>query len=228
MTDEKFFAWLDDELPADEAAEVATAVAADPALAAQAEQHRALTARLKTAFDPVMAQPAPVASRTNVIDLAAARQRRGAWLPARAQWAALAATLAVGVLTTSLFLERGVSQHGDQSAVASGALGTALDTQLASAPEAGSAVRIGLSFRDKSGAMCRSFTKTGASGLACHESGSWHVRGIFATGNTADAASDYRMAAGPDPRLAALINQRIAGDPFDAAAEARARAAGWR
>jgi hypothetical protein len=228
VTDEKFFAWLDGELAADEAAEVAIAVAADPGLAAQAEEHRAFTARLRTAFDPVMAQPAPVASSANVIDLAAARQRRRAWLPARAQWAALAATLAVGVLTTSLFFDRGVGQHDDQSAVASGALGAALDTQLASAPQAGSAVRIGLTFRDKSGAMCRSFTETGASGLACHESGNWHVRGIFATGSTADAASDYRMAAGPDPRLAALIDQRIAGDPLDAAAEAHARAAGWR
>lgn len=228
MTDEKFFAWLDGELRADEAAEVSAAVAADPALAAKAEQHRAFAARLKGAFEPVIALPSPALPSSEVIDFTAARERRRGWLPARAQWAALAATLAVGLLTTSLFFERGVTSHGDQPALASGALGAALDTQLASAPAAGSPIRIGLTFRDKRGAMCRSFTQPGASGLACHESSGWHVREIFATGGAPDGASDYRMAAGPDPRLAALIDETIAGDPLEAAAEARARSAGWR
>jgi hypothetical protein len=30
------------------------------------------------------------------------------------------------------------------------------------------------------------------------------------------------MASGPDPRLAELVDSTIAGEPFDAAAEARA------
>ena len=36
------------------------------------------------------------------------------------------------------------------------------------------------------------------------------------------------MAAGEDPRLADLIDERIAGEPFDAAAEKAARDRGWR
>jgi hypothetical protein len=36
------------------------------------------------------------------------------------------------------------------------------------------------------------------------------------------------MAAGEDPRLAALIDGRIAGEPFDAAKEKAARDANWR
>ncbi len=227
MTDEKFFAWLDGELPAQEAAEVETAVAADPALAAKAEQHRAFAVRLKGAFDPVMAQPAPALPSAKIIDFTAARERRRAWLPARAQWAALAATLTVGLLTTSLFFERGVISHRDQPGIASGALRAALDTQLASAPATGSPIRIGLTFRDKSGAMCRSFIQPGTTGLACHEPGGWHVSSVFATAGAPDGSSDYRMAASPDPRLAALIDERIAGDPLDAPAEDRARAAGW-
>ena len=228
MTDEKFFAWLDGELLADEETEVAAAVAADPTLAAKADQHRAFAVRLKAAFDPVMAQPAPALPSAKVIDFTAARERRRAWLPVRAQWAALAATLAVGLLTTSLFFERGVISHRDQPGIASGALGAALDTQLASANATGSPIRIGLTFRDKLGAMCRSFTQPGSSGLACHEPGGWQVRSVLATGGAPDDGSDYRMAAGPDPRLAALIDERIAGDPLDAAAEFHARAAGWR
>jgi hypothetical protein len=228
VTDEKFFAWLDGELPADEAAEVAAAVAADPPLAAKAKQHRAFAARLKGAFDPVMAAPATALPSAQVIDFTAARSRRRGWLPARAQWGALAATLAVGLLTTSLFFERGVTTHGDRPAIASSALGAALDTQLASASVAGSPIRIGLTFRDKRGTMCRSFTQPSTSGLACHEQGGWHLRGVFASGGAPDGGSDYHMAAGPDPRLAALIDESIAGDPLDAAAEAQARVAGWR
>ena len=39
---------------------------------------------------------------------------------------------------------------------------------------------------------------------------------------------DYRMAAGDDPRLAALIDETIAGEPFDASQEKAAQAKGWR
>ena len=36
------------------------------------------------------------------------------------------------------------------------------------------------------------------------------------------------MAAGPDPRLGAMIDETLAGEPFDAAAERAAKANGWR
>lgn len=230
MTDEKFFAWLDGELSAVEATAVAAEVATDPALSAKADQHRAFAARLKAAFDPVTTEAIPAPPISTVIDFSAARQRRRGWLPARAQWAALAATLVLGLLTTSLFFERGTltTQHGDQPVMAGGALGAALDTQLASAPAVGSAIRIGLTFRAKQGAMCRSFTQPGSSGLACHEQGGWHVRGLFATDGAPDGGSDYRMAAGSDPRLSALIDETIAGDALEASAEVDARARRWR
>ena len=51
MTDEElFYAWLDGELDGEEAEQVAARVAADPALNAKAEQHRALAASLRGAF----------------------------------------------------------------------------------------------------------------------------------------------------------------------------------
>ena len=228
MTDEKFFAWLDGELSTDEAAAVAAHVAADPHLTAKAEQHRAFAARLKAAFDPVTTEATAAPPISTVIDFSAARQRRRGWLPARAQWAALAATLVLGMLTTSLFFERGTTLQGDQPVMAGGSLGAALDTQLASAPAAGSPIRIGLTFRAKQGAMCRSFTQPGSSGLACRENGGWRVRRVFATDGAPDVGSDYRMAAGSDPRLSALIDETIVGDPLDASAEAEAHARRWR
>jgi hypothetical protein len=39
---------------------------------------------------------------------------------------------------------------------------------------------------------------------------------------------DYRMAAGMDPSLAALVDSTISGEPLDASQERAAKAAGWR
>ena len=47
---------------------------------------------------------------------------------------------------------------------------------------------------------------------------------VMVTGET----GDYRMAAGPDPRLAALIDDTIVGEPLDAAAEKAARDRAWQ
>ena len=102
-------------------------------------------------------------------------------------------------------------------------LSRALDTEIASAP-AGD-VRIGLTFRDPAGEICRSFTQPGASGLACRKQGRWKLKGLFAAPEGQN--SDYRMAAGMDPNLAALVDSSMAGEPFDAAQEKAAKARGW-
>jgi len=57
--DERFFAWLDGELGAAEAAEVEAAVAANPRLARMAEHHRGFGARLRETFDTVADTPVP-------------------------------------------------------------------------------------------------------------------------------------------------------------------------
>jgi len=87
-------------------------------------------------------------------------------------------------------------------------------------------VRIGMTFRDQSGAVCRSFSEAATSGLACRNGGRWQVRGLFAAPE--GQSGPYRMAAGMDPNLAALVDSTISGDPFDAAQEKDAKAKGWR
>src|SRR3954452_7349673 len=100
MDDEKFFAWLDGELDPEAAADMQAKVAADPVLSQLAEQHRALGAQLKGAFDPIAAAPVPERLQAalrptgQVIDFTAARRARS--MPQLAQWAAMAATLAIG------------------------------------------------------------------------------------------------------------------------------------
>jgi hypothetical protein len=231
MIDEaKLFAWLDGELGPDEAAEVETRVAADARLSALAAQHRQMQTRLSAAFDSVANLPVPHALRRAVTgegEVVRLRNTRGRGAWGVPQWAAMAATLAVGIFAGNLMTPRAtgpVAADGGKL-YAAAALDHALDTQLASAP-AGGAVRVGLTFRDRAGTICRSFTEQSDSGVACLDGNRWQVRGLFAS--TKPQQSDYRMAAGPDPRLMALVDSMIAGEPLDAAQERAARDRGWK
>lgn len=230
IEDEEFYAWLDDELEGDAKARIAAQVAASPELSARADEHRKLAAKLARAFDPVIAE-ATVAPRFEgePIDFGARaaerdRRRRSFGVP---QWAAMAATLAVGLVVGNMIGDRPAApvQNRDGLLVAAASLDQALDHQLA-AYEAPGGVRIGLTFRDRKGSFCRSFNDGAASGLACRAQGDWRIRGLFQ--GAEGQAGDYRMAAGEDPRLAALIDETIAGEPFDAATEKSARDSGWR
>ena len=237
IDDTKFFAWLDGELDPAEAAQVEAAVAADPRLARLADQHRAFEAKLRGAFDPLAAEPVPARladavqpKRAEVVDFASRRRPandRSGWAPLP-QWAAMAATLALGIgLGTTLDSSRGgspVEIRGGQM-VAAASLDDALDRQLASAP-ADRGVRVGLTFRDQSGAICRTFDDQKSSGLACREGDAWRLRGLFVAPES--QGGDYRMAAGTDPNLAALVDSAIDGEPFDADQEKSARERGWR
>lgn len=230
MDDEKFFAWLDGELEPADAAQMEAKVAADPELRRLAEQHRALGAQMRSAFDPIAAAPVPrrlqaaLRPSAQVIDFASAKRTRS--IPALAQWAAMAATLAVGIFVGTRLPENGgapMEVRGGKM-YAAAALNSALDSQLASAP-AGD-VRIGLTYRDLAGEVCRTFTATAASGLACRSGGRWQMKGLFAAPE--GQSSSYRMAAGMDPTLAALVGSTMAGEPLDAAAEKAAKAKGWK
>ncbi len=231
IEDEQFFAWLDGELDDEAAIRVAAQVAANPELSARAEQHRRFAAGLRTAFEPVIedAMAPPQFEAGRVIDLGAqvtARDRGRSWFGIP-QWAAMAATLALGLVVGNMVGERSDAPVSNRngSLVAAAALDQALDQQLASAGSTGT-VRLGLTFRDRRGSICRSFHDGAASGLACRDNGDWQIRGLFQ--GAEGQASDYRMAAGDDPRLAALIDETIAGEPFDAAAERTALQSGWR
>ena len=240
VEDEKFFAWLDGELPADEAARVEAEVAADRRLSRLAEEHRSMTAGLRTAFGEVEAQPVPdrlksgfdrsgetVVSLTDARAVREARKAPALWV----QMTALAATLAVGIFAGNMMT--GMSVVGSSSPieaeagrfVASADLENALYAQLASAP-AESGPRIGLTFRDKSGAICRTFEDRAASGLACRESGDWRIRSLFQAPE--GQSTDYRMASGPNPQLMEAVEASIDGEPFDAAQEKAVAEKGWR
>ena len=233
IDDETFFAWLDGELGAAQAAEVEAQVEGDPRLMRMAEQHRGFGARLRETFATVSAAPVPerLASAVEpppakIIDFGS-RAARKTWAPLP-QWAAMAATLVVGILVGANFVgQRDASPVGVRGGamVAAAGLDRALDTQLASAGDV-AGLRIGVTFRDSAGAVCRSFTDQRSSGLACRAGNDWRVKGLFAAPQA--PGGDYRMAAGADPNLAALIDSTIAGEAFDASQEKSAKDHGWR
>jgi hypothetical protein len=145
----------------------------------------------------------------------------------------MAACLAVGLLIGREPTELRTPQllaTRDGDMVAGGVLATAINTQLASTQH-DEAVKIGISFRAQNGRYCRTFTieRSGLSGLACREPTAWVAQVTASAPGEASASGAYAQAASPlAPPVAAVVDQMIAGAPFDARAEAQAKGRGWR
>jgi anti-sigma factor RsiW len=251
ISDELLAAYVDGELEGAERARVEQAIAQDSQLAQRAAQQRALRERLRGAFDSVLqeavpkrlaqaARLAPAPGPAQVIDLArvrAERARRGSQRGVKVRRLTIAASLVVGVLA-GVLLQRlstsaALTEFHDGSLLARGALARALSEQLAGAAPAGAAVHVGLSFKARTGNYCRTFSVSGnhlMAGLACREQEQWQVlnlvgaEGAGAPGN----GQNLRMAASSlPPALLQAVNERISGEPLNAAAEAKARNDDW-
>lgn len=236
--DEQLMAYVDGELAPDDAARVEAAIASDPAVAEAVARARALRARLRDAFDPLLDEPVPEhlralalgaapAPAANVHALPVPRRRRWA-LP---EWTALAAALALGVAVSQLLGDRAASplQSEDGRLLASGGLAEALQSRLGT--EAGDGLHIGITFRDRDGGYCRGFRVGGdqdLAGFACRTGdGRWQVPVVVAVAPA--GAGELRQAAAAMPDLVlAEMDARIVGEPLDAAQEREARDAGWR
>ena len=224
FSDEMLMAYADGELDLVARAEIEAAMARDPQVAEAVERHRGLKARLQAAYGGVLDERVP----DRLANLAAgpSAKRAAMRLP---QWAALAASLAIGLFVGGLVV-RGPSaayEETETGLVARGELETALTTQLASAPSDAD-VRVGISFRDREGDYCRTFQMhRGAplAGLACRSDEEWKLE-VLATAPV--QGGDLRPAASMPMAVLHAIDAAIDGAPLDAAAESAARDAGWR
>jgi hypothetical protein len=220
--DERVMAYVDGELDPPARAAFEQELAENPALQAEVTRHRRLRTRFAAAFDPVLDEPVPLGL---ALAVQSANSPRRAWRAP--QRAAMAACLLVGVVIgrAVLPLSGSWAEH-DGAMIARGALGKALETQLAA--EAGP-IRIGLTFRNAQGRWCRTFESTPdrLAGLACREPQGWTAHALAAWTPPASQAG-YRTAGTetPAPVLAA-VDQAIAGLPADAQAERAARDNGW-
>jgi hypothetical protein len=251
ISDELLAAYIDGELEGAERARIEQAISQDSRLAQRVAQQRALRERLRGAFDGVLqeavpkrlAQAARLAAPSGpaqVIDLAlvrAERARRGSQRNVKVRRFTIAASLVVGLmagaLNQRLSAPAALTEFHDGSLLARGALAQALSGQLAGAAPSGAEVRVGLTFKARSGNYCRTFALSGnrlIAGLACRDQEQWQVlnlvgaEGASVPGN----GQNLRMAASSlPPALLQAVNERISGEPLNAAAEAKARNNGW-
>ncbi len=236
LSDEMLQAYFDGELDLVARAEIEAALARDPGLARIAERHRSSRAPLWAAAQP-RAEPAAPAHRAQAAaePAAPAHRAQAAAEPATPaarrqlpQWAAPAAALALG-LFVGAFALRGPEwpyAESDAGLIAHGELAWALTGQLASDAGTGT-VRIGLSFRDRSGVYCRTFRlqqKAPLAGLACRLGEDWQLQLLAAA---APEEGDQRDGAAMPMAVLLAVDAAIDGEPLDAAAEVAVRNAGW-
>ena len=243
---EQLMAYVDGELDAEAGARFERAMAADPALARDVAAQRALRARLVASFSQQLAEPVPErlvqtaraapAGKAPVATLSPWRERSRSQPPAVRVWAlptALAASvLLAGVLAVALWRAPGAGgvtlQNGQL--VARGAVAEALSTALVNSQPADAAVRIGLSFRDHAGRLCRTFMvhAQGSAGLACRAGADWLIERVALAPAQAGAGNGLRMAGSAWPAsIMGEVEQRMDGEALDAPGEQRARARGW-
>jgi len=240
FSDEMLMAYADGELDLVARAEIEAAIAADPEVARAVERHRALAARVQGAYRSMLVEPVPEKLAALVSEPAAAqvvpigvhRKERPAPAPSRPfvpQWAAIAASLAIGVLVGLFALREPAAPWEESGAglVASADLDRALSTKLAGEADVDD-VRVGISFRNRAGVYCRTFhvqREAPLAGLACRDGGDWRLD-VLAT--AARQEGDLRPAAALPMAVLQAVDAAIDGEPLDAAAETAARDAGWR
>lgn len=243
---EQLMAYVDGELDAEARARFELAMAADPALARSVAGQRALRARLAASFGPQLREPMPErlvqtaraapAGEAPVAWLGAWRERGRPQRQAVRIWAlpmALAASvLLAGVLAVALWRTPGAGGFALQNGqlLARGGVAEALSTTLVNSQAADAAVRIGFSFRDHAGRLCRTFMvhTQGSAGIACRAGADWQIETVAAAPPEPGVGNGLRMAGNAWPAsILREVEQRIDGEALDAAGEERARARGW-
>ena len=227
--DELVAAYADGELHALVQYRFEAALEQDDGLRERVDRQKRLRARLGAHFDPVMDDPVPerlhaMLARPQdgmVVPIETARRRRlarHAWIPA-----AMAASLAAGFFGGQLL---GNDPGVATLSIARGDLAEVLDTQLASAPAPNAATRVGTTFRDGRGLVCRTFDGAEVTGFACREAGSWRIEMLAPGSGRQDEG--YRQASSGAMLVLQAAQERMAGEPLDDAQERRLRDSGWR
>lgn len=226
-------AFVDGELDAVTAARVARDAETDTELAAAIAHARALRTELSAHFAPVLDEAVPdrftvllagaAKVDTSLAARRAAKQEGTVRRFAPMHWGAMAASLLLGLAVgTQPWRADAPVKLGGGALVAAGPLAAALDSQLASTQAADSDVRIGLTFRDRSGRWCRTFASAALDGIGCHSGSDWQLERT----QPGAAAPQYRQASSAE--LAAAAAAMMAGEAADAAAETAARDSGWK
>jgi hypothetical protein len=228
--DEAIAAYSDGELHTLVQYRFEDALARDVTLRARLERERKLKGRVSGHFDEVLEEPVPAPllamlgnpGGAEIVRIGQARHgrrlTRSVWVPA-----ALAASLVLGLFGGKfLAAPGGVSEMP----VAGGELARVLDTQLASAPAQEATTRVGVTFRDGDGRVCRTFDGSEVAGLACREERGWQLEMI--TRGSGLQGEGYQQASSGSMLVLQSAQERMAGEPFDEIQERTSRGSGWR
>ena len=148
------------------------------------------------------------------------------------QAASLGVGLCVGLLLEYVFWGGTPIELRDGALLARGTLERALNQQLSGPTPTTEVAHIGASFRSRGGAYCRTFELADSrtlSGLACKEQARWRIDALVGSdaGRSAGAAARRGGGIVLPAVLQQAVNERLSGEPRDAAAEALARSKGW-
>lgn len=260
-SDDTLMAFVDNELDDRERARLTLALSVDAGLRRRVSALKQQRRRVEAAYAPVLDEPvpdrlagllrAPAAAPVSaqgpalVVDLdevrAARAPRQRPRLSPWLQWGGMAAALVVGVLLGTRLdglgepgagPVPGLQEGRDGRLVAGGVVDKALSSQLASEPVAGAPVVVQLSFVDKGGSYCRTFSTRAVAGLACRQAGQagqaaqWAVQALAAV-EAAPEGSVRQAASALPPAVLDAVDKRIAGDALDPVRERQARDQGW-
>lgn len=238
LSDEELMAYADGELTPIEAKRIEAAMAEDPALAARVARFRNVRLILRKTYDSVVSEPVPEHLRALLGDVAASEPEQVAQLNVEREkrssrfgppaWAAIAASLLVGVLAGRAIVPQ--SLLTSDGLYAGAALSGVLDTRLAGEPNNEvSPTRVGLTFRTADGEVCRTFSHEArnriVSGLACRADDRWAIQAAV-TDQAANAP--YRQAGAAAPEILEVVDSMIAGEALDAEQERALRDNNWR
>ena len=243
ITPEMLAAYADGQLGPEDHVKVEDAIGANPTLTEEVAAHRALRGQLSSHFAPIMNAPVPdrltallaqpQGRSADIIDLSAARaakdERQRPLALAMPRWAvggAIAASLAIGLVIGGQLPSGAPVRSVDGQLVASGALETALTSQLSSSPQDHKPVRILLSFKDDGGRYCRGFASGATSGIACRKDGNWAL--VRTQAGAPDAVGEYRQASSTNAEFMAAAQDMAESGSLDSKAEQAAIDAGWK
>jgi anti-sigma factor RsiW len=233
MTDEELVAYADGELTGEAARRIEAAMATDAELRTRIGTLMLQREQLRANFESIVDEPVPERLRAAALSGPVSWQMRlresfgstaSAGSLVRLATTA-AAALIIGIVAGRMMGDTGVIGTSNDAMLARGDLARSLETRLAA--ETGAGPHIGVSFRDKNGANCRTFATAGTAGIACKASDGWHIAALSRT--ETQSGGDFQAAGSAMPdAIRNAVTQMIDGSPFDAAAERHARDAGWK
>ena len=236
--DEILMRRIDGELTPEDGARIDADALTDAELADRLRSMRSLRTAAREAFpvrpdprDQALARLIAGADRSQVSPWTGLRRAvAAAFEPRRAGlWGGLAvATFVAGVFAGPLLKgPEPAFTIAPGGGIADSGLVEVLDSRLASEGADARGRAVALTYRDTDGNWCRTFRAGDAdiAGLACRQDGRWAIRAVAPLDQ---AGGEIRTAAADiPPAILSAVDASLAGDALDAAAEARARDAGW-